>query len=108
MDVSGYHHSGSITVKRPPADVYAIVSDVTRIGDLSPVCQSCAWDDPAQAGKEGAWFTGHNAIGDYTWDTSCRVVTAGPPRGVTLVHYRPPHREGEAVPRGSTLGAGGG
>jgi hypothetical protein len=34
MDVSGYHHSDSITIAAPPAEVYAIVSDVTRIGDL--------------------------------------------------------------------------
>ena len=56
-DVSGYNHSDSITIHCPPEDVYAIVSDVTRIGELSPVCQAGSWDDLAQAGKEGAWFT---------------------------------------------------
>ena len=48
MDVSGYHHSDSITIDAPPAEVYAIISDVTRIGDLSPVCKSAVWDDAGQ------------------------------------------------------------
>jgi carbon monoxide dehydrogenase subunit G len=86
MDVSGYQHSDSITVDRPPDDVYAIVSDVTRIGELSPVCQSCAWDDPAQAGNVGAVFTGHNVIGDITWDTQCEVVAAEPGREFAFVN----------------------
>ena len=89
MDVSGYHHSDSITIDRPPADVYAIVSDVTRIGELSPVCQSGSWDDPARAGQEGAWFTGHNVIGDHAWDTHCKVVTADPGREFTFVNHGP-------------------
>lgn len=87
MDVSGYHHSDSITINRPPADVYAIVSDVTRIGELSPVCQSGAWDDPTKAGTEGAWFTGHNAIGDLTWDTHCRVVAAVPAQEFSFINH---------------------
>jgi len=86
MDVSGYQHSDSITINRPPHDVYAIVGDVTRIGELSPVCQSCAWDDPNQAGKVGATFTGHNVIGDITWDTHCNVVAAEPGREFAFVN----------------------
>ena len=89
MDVSGYKHSDSITINRASEDVYAIVSDVTRIGELSPVCQSCAWDDPAEAGKEGVWFTGNNAIGEFTWKTHCRVVAAELGREFTFVNHGP-------------------
>ena len=89
MDVSHYNHSDSITIDRPPQDVYGVVSDVTRMGELSPVCTSGTWDDPAQAGKQGAWFTGHNAIGDYTWDTHCQVVAAQPGREFTFVNHGP-------------------
>ncbi|HEY8216419.1 MAG TPA: SRPBCC family protein [Acidimicrobiia bacterium] len=89
MDVSGYHHSGSITISRPPVDVYAIVSDVSRIGELSPVCQSAVWDDPAEAGTAGAWFTGHNAIGDVSWDTHCQVTAAEPGRRFAFVNHGP-------------------
>ena len=86
MDVSGYQHKDSITIDRPPADVYAIVSDVTRMGELSPVCTSGAWRDPAQAGQTGAWFTGRNAIGDITWDTHCKVVAAEPDREFSFIN----------------------
>jgi carbon monoxide dehydrogenase subunit G len=87
MDVSGYHHADSIMINRAPADVYAIISDVTRIGELSPVCRSAAWDDPARAGSAGAWFTGHNEIGEITWDTHCQVVAAEPDREFTFVNH---------------------
>ncbi len=92
MDVSGYRHSGSIRIERPPAEVYAIVSDVTRMGELSPVCTSGTWDDDAQAGKEGAWFTGHNAIGEFTWDTRCKVVASVPGREFAFVNCGPEGR----------------
>ena len=86
MDVSRFNHADSISIGRPPEHVYAIVSDVTRIGELSPVCRSGKWDDPADAGKEGAWFTGHNAIGDITWDTHCKVVAAEPGREFAFIN----------------------
>jgi carbon monoxide dehydrogenase subunit G len=102
MDVCGYNHSDSITINTPPDDVYVIVSDVSRIGELSPVCQSCVWDDPAQAGKEGAWFTGHNAIGEFTWDTRCKVVVAEPGREFRFINHGP-NGDVELVEWGYTL-----
>lgn len=107
MDVSGYHHSDSITIAAPAEQVYAIVSDVTRVGELSPVCQAGTWDDPAQAGKEGAWFTGHNVINDYSWDTHCRVVAATPGREFTWINHGP-NGDVELVRWGYTLEADGG
>ena len=89
MDVASYHHSDSISINGAPGDVYRIVSDVTRIGELSPVCQSSTWDDPAAAGQQGAWFTGHNAIGEFTWDTHCQVIAADPGREFTFVNHGP-------------------
>ena len=89
MDVSGYNHSDSIIIAAPPVEVYAVVSDVTRIGELSPVCKSAVWDDAGQAGKEGAWFTGHNVINDFSWDTHCKVVAAIPGREFTWINHGP-------------------
>jgi carbon monoxide dehydrogenase subunit G len=89
VDVSGYRHSDQITIARPPEAVYAIVSDVSRVGELSPVCQSASWDDPDAAGREGAWFTGHNVIGDVSWDTHCKVVAADPGREFAFVNHGP-------------------
>lgn len=93
MDVSAYRHSDSIRITRPAAEVYAIVSDVARMGELSPVCTSCTWDDPSRAGEEGAWFTGHNAVGDFTWDTRCKVVSAVPAHEFAFVNHGPPGKE---------------
>jgi hypothetical protein len=93
VEVAAYQHSGSIGVGRPASYVYAIVSDVTRMGELSPVCTSCTWDDASQAGEEGAWFTGRNAIGTFTWDTRCEVISAVPDRNFTFVNCGP---EGKA------------
>ena len=89
MDVSGYNHSDSIVMSAPPEKAYGIVSDVTRIGELSPVCKSAAWDDPGNAGQEGAWFTGHNVVNDFSWDTHCKVVAANPGREFTWINHGP-------------------
>jgi carbon monoxide dehydrogenase subunit G len=89
VDVSSYQHSDSISIDRPPADVYAIVSDITRTGELSPVCKAGTWNDPAQAGAVGAWFTGHNAIGDVKWDTHCQVIEADPGREFAFINHGP-------------------
>ena len=103
VDVSKYRHSDSISIDRPPEDVYAIVSDITRVGELSPVCQSCSWDDPSQASKVGARFTGHNALGDYGWDTHCEVVAAEPGREFAFVNHGPDGGDVDLVRWGYTF-----
>ncbi|CAN5656159.1 SRPBCC family protein [soil metagenome] len=69
-------HHGSITVAATPETVYDLVCDITRTGEWSPVCTSCWWDDEADAGQVGAWFTGHNKLPDRTWETRSQVVAA--------------------------------
>lgn len=87
MDLSKYQHSDSISIDRPPADVYPIVSDITGMGERSPVAKDGVWDDPAKAGTVGAWFTGHNAIGEFEWSTRCEVIAAEPDRTFTFVNH---------------------
>ncbi|MFN8027192.1 MAG: SRPBCC family protein [Acidimicrobiia bacterium] len=71
--------SQSIFIAASTSDLYAMVSDVTRMGEWSPVCRWCRWDDGA--GPEvGAWFTGHNEDDGREWDTHCEVVAADPGR----------------------------
>jgi hypothetical protein len=72
--------SGSITVARPPAEVYALVADITRMGEWSPVCTKCWWDDDATPAAVGSWFTGRNVLPERTWETHCEVVVAEPGR----------------------------
>ena len=51
-----------MVVEATPEAVYDLVSDITRTGEWSPVCTSCWWDEEADAGTVGAWFTGHNEL----------------------------------------------
>lgn len=75
MRVSNLKYSGSVNISRSPEDLYNMVSDVARIGEWSPVCKACWWDEGA--GPEiGAWFTGRNELPERTWETRSRVVVA--------------------------------
>lgn len=71
--------SDSITVAASPQALYALVSDVTRTGEWSPICRRCEWDDPDRTGV-GAQFTGFNETPQRSWQTRCTVVTAEPGR----------------------------
>jgi hypothetical protein len=73
--VAPLHHEGSVVVERSPADLYDIVSDVTRMGDWSPVCKACWWDE-GDGPEVGAWFTGRNELPERTWETRSEVVAA--------------------------------
>lgn len=70
--------SESLTINASPETIYSLVSDVTRMGEWSPVCKECVWDDDSRG--EGAWFTGRNVIGDRTWETRSMVVADEPGR----------------------------
>jgi len=82
--MDGRRLAESIVIERAPSDVYEMVSDVTKMGSWSPVCEACWWDDGA--GPEvGAWFTGRNVLPDRTWETRSVVVTAEPGREFAFV-----------------------
>ena len=70
----------SVLVDAPPAEVYDLVSDQTRVGEWSPQCVRCEWEDPAHAGEVGAVFIGHNETADRSWTTRSTVVVADRPR----------------------------
>jgi len=69
-------HRESLNVEASAETLYDLVSDITRTGEWSPVCTSCWWDDAAEAGRVGAWFTGRNELVNRTWETRCEVVAA--------------------------------
>ena len=62
-----------------PEQVWALVSDVTRTGEWSPVCRRGTWHEGAGPWV-GAWFTGHNEADGVAWDTESQVVVADPER----------------------------
>jgi hypothetical protein len=72
-------HSDSIVVARPPQEVYELVADITRMGEYSPICVECWWDD-GDGPNVGAHFTGRNVLPERTWETRSEVVAADPGR----------------------------
>jgi hypothetical protein len=68
-------YSESVVITRPPEALYDMVSDVTRMGEWSPVCKACWWDD-GDGPWPGAWFTGRNELPERTWQTWSQVVVA--------------------------------
>ncbi len=71
--------SESIHVAVSPQQLYELVSDVTRMGEWSPVCRACWWDE-GDGPRVGAWFTGRNETPERTWETRSQVVAAEPGR----------------------------
>lgn len=82
MDSSRY--AESTVVDASPDDLYAMVSDVTRMGEWSPICTGGWWDD-GDGPHEGAWFTGRNESSGRTWETRSQVVVADPGREFAFV-----------------------
>ncbi len=75
MSVDPLRYSESIVIDRSPEDLYEMISDVTRMGEWSPICKACWWDEGATA-SVGAWFTGRNELPNQTWEARCQVVVA--------------------------------
>lgn len=75
--------SATTTIAAPIGEVFAAVTDVTRMGQWSPECVACRWVGDATGPAVGAKFEGHNvaAIGPITlkrWTTTSEVVDLEP------------------------------
>jgi hypothetical protein len=73
--MSRLSYSESVVVARTPEELYDMVADVTRMGEWSPVCKACWWEDSGGP-KLGAWFSGRNEMPERTWETRSQVVAA--------------------------------
>jgi uncharacterized protein YndB with AHSA1/START domain len=70
----------TVHMDAPPETVWALVSDVTRIGEFSPETFEGEWLDGATGPEVGARFRGHvkrNQKGPTYW-TECTVTKAVP------------------------------
>lgn len=64
-----------------PADaVWAMVADVTRMGEWSPENEGGEWLDPATAAQPGSRFRGRNRRGKRAWKTVATVLECSPGR----------------------------
>jgi hypothetical protein len=89
--MADYRHAGSIVINRSPDEVYGLISDVTRMGDWSPICKGCWWDEGAGP-TVGAMFTGRNELPERQWETRSEVVTAEPGKEFAWSVAEPPTR----------------
>lgn len=77
-------YESSIEIDASPEDVFAMVADVTRMGEWSPEAVGADWLRDG-TGKVGDWFTGHNKAGEREWSRDCEVMAAEPGRDFTFV-----------------------
>ncbi len=70
----------SLHMDAPPEEVWALVSDVTRIGEFSPETFEARWRRGSTGPEVGARFKGHvkrNGVGPTYW-SACRVTECVP------------------------------
>jgi hypothetical protein len=77
--------SDSVVIARSPRTLYAMVSDVTRMGEWSPENRGAelagaATDGGAGGVTVGTVFDGANTRGRVSWTTRCTVTVAEPGR----------------------------
>lgn len=74
--------SDDVSVKRhieaPAAQVWSMISDITRMGEWSPESTGGSWNKGASGPAVGAKFTGTNRNGRKKWSTTCTVTAAEP------------------------------
>jgi dimethylaniline monooxygenase (N-oxide forming) len=73
----------SLHIEAPPEALYALVADVTRMGEWSPECYACRWIGKRRGPVAGARFAGFNKRGRARWVTTNEVGEAE--RGRTFV-----------------------
>ena len=81
MDLSAYRRTENLTIDAPADEIYELLTDVSAMGRWSPVCTGGQYDS-----DDPTWFTGDNAIGEFTWSTRCRVDVAEPGREFAFVN----------------------
>ncbi|MGQ0844237.1 MAG: SRPBCC family protein [Sporichthyaceae bacterium] len=74
----------SIEVAAPRAVVWALISDVRRMGEWSPMCTGARAADGFAPGP-GVQFRGTNRQGRHRWTTTCTIVAASEPDEIAWV-----------------------
>jgi hemerythrin-like domain-containing protein len=72
--------SNSVTVSATPEQVWAVLADVTRVGEWSHECHGARWLDGATAGGVGVRFAGSNKVrlrtgGGLRYSRPCTITS---------------------------------
>lgn len=76
--------SVSIDINAPADKVWAMVTDLPRMGEWSPENLGGVWADGANGAAVGAVFNGKNRNGKRTWSTSVKVNVCDAPRNFSF------------------------
>ena len=77
-------------IAAPAEVVYAMVSDVTRMGEWSPECRAGEWLKESTGPTVGARFRGTNENGKKQWSTDAVIIDADPGKRFAFdVHVGP-------------------
>jgi uncharacterized protein YndB with AHSA1/START domain len=71
-----------VTTDAPPDAVWAVVGDVTRVGEWSHECGGAEWVGADTTARPGARFRGRNRVGRTKWSRVNEIVTVDPPRSI--------------------------
>jgi uncharacterized protein YndB with AHSA1/START domain len=88
MAAEGVEGQATVQIQAPPEKVYAMVTDVTRMGEWSPECRRAEWVE-GDGPQVGARFKGHNKLGLFRWSTTPTVKAADPGREFTFETGKP-------------------
>ena len=89
MAAEGVEGEATIHINAPPEKVYAMITDVTRMGEWSPECRRAEWIGGATGPAVGARFKGHNKLGIVRWATTPTVKVAEAGREFTFETGKP-------------------
>ena len=80
--MSGIAHTGHAQAvsSAPPAAVWAVLADVTRVGEWSGECRRAVWTGASRVAAPGARFRGYNRSGWIRWRRDNEIVTVDPER----------------------------
>ncbi len=84
-DNSPVHGSAMVRIDASPDAVFALLTDLGRLPELSPENQRCELFEGSSAVGVGARFRGYNRSGDYEWHADCEVTVFEPGRRFAYV-----------------------
>jgi uncharacterized protein YndB with AHSA1/START domain len=84
LDIGFVKGEARITIAAPAAQLYDMVTDVTRMHEWSPETFDCQWLDGARTAAPGAKFKGSNKAWFLRWSTTPKVEVAEPGKEFTF------------------------
>ncbi|MFD5174525.1 hemerythrin domain-containing protein [Nocardia sp. NPDC058379] len=76
-----------VTAAASPAEVWALLTDVTRVGEWSHECRRAEWLGATTTAVEGARFRGHSRNGIMRWSRACTFTTVDPQRELAWITH---------------------